>query len=71
LGLFPRAIGGFQYLYIAINKFTKWPEATHVVKINMQFVVKFIKSIVCRFGSRKGSSPITGPSSPAAQDTHL
>jgi hypothetical protein len=33
----------------SINKFTKWPEVTLVVKINKQFVVKFIKSIVCRF----------------------
>jgi transposase InsO family protein len=50
LGLFPRAIRGFQYLYVSIDKFTKWPEATHVVKINKQYAVKFIKSIVYRFG---------------------
>jgi hypothetical protein len=50
LGLFPRAVRGFQYLYVSIDKFTKWPEATHVVKINKQYAVKFIKSIVCRFG---------------------
>jgi hypothetical protein len=50
LGLFPRVIKGFQYLYIAIDKFTKWPEASHVVKINKQSIVKFIKSIVYRFG---------------------
>jgi transposase InsO family protein len=49
LGLFPRAVGGFRYLYVTINKFTKWPEAIHVVKINKQSVVKFIKSIVCKF----------------------
>jgi hypothetical protein len=49
LGLFPSVIGGFQYLYVAIDKFTKWPKATPVVKINKQFTVKFIKSIVCRF----------------------
>jgi hypothetical protein len=50
LGPFPKAIGGFQYLYIAINKFTKWAEATPIVKINKQSSIKFIKSIVCRFG---------------------
>jgi hypothetical protein len=49
LGPFPRAIGGFQYMYIAIDKFTKWPEATPVVKINKQSTIKFIKSFVCRF----------------------
>jgi hypothetical protein len=50
LGPFPRAIGGYRYLYVAIEKFTKWLEVTPVVKINTQYVVKFIKSIVCRFG---------------------
>jgi hypothetical protein len=34
LGPFPWAVGGYRYLYVAIDKFTKWPEATHVVKIN-------------------------------------
>jgi hypothetical protein len=42
LGLFPRAVGGHRYPYVAINKFTKWPEAIPVVK--------FMKSIICRFG---------------------
>jgi hypothetical protein len=50
LGLFPRAIGGYQYLYITIDKLTKWPEATPVVKINKQSTVNFIKSIVYMFG---------------------
>jgi transposase InsO family protein len=50
LGPFPQAVGGYQYLYVTINKFTKWPEEAHVVKINKQSAVKFIKSIVCRFG---------------------
>jgi transposase InsO family protein len=50
LGPFPRVIGGYRYLYITVDKFTKWLEATHVVKINKQSTVKFIKSIICRFG---------------------
>jgi hypothetical protein len=49
LGPFPRAFGGYRYLYITINKFTKWPKTTHVVKINKQSTIKFIKSIICRF----------------------
>jgi transposase InsO family protein len=49
LGPFPWAVGGYRYLYVTIDKFTKWLEATPVVKINKQSVVKFIKSIVCRF----------------------
>jgi hypothetical protein len=48
LGLFPRAIGGFWYMYITIDKFTKWLEATPVLKINKKSAVK---SIVCMFGA--------------------
>jgi hypothetical protein len=47
---FPHAIGGYRFLYVTIDKFTKWPKATLVVKINKQSTVKFIKSIICRFG---------------------
>jgi transposase InsO family protein len=36
---FLRAIGGYRYLYVTIDKFTKWPK-----------VVNFIKTIICRFG---------------------
>jgi transposase InsO family protein len=49
LGPFPRAIGGYRYLFIAIDKFTKWPEATSVVNITQGATVAFLKSIVCRF----------------------
>jgi hypothetical protein len=49
LGPFPWAVRGYRYLYVTIDKFNKWPEATPVVKINKQPTVKFIKSIVCRF----------------------
>jgi transposase InsO family protein len=47
---FPRTVEGYRFLYVDIDKFTKWPEATPVVKINKQSAVKFIKSIICRFG---------------------
>jgi transposase InsO family protein len=50
LGPFPRAIGGYRYLFVAIDKFTKWPEATPVVNITQGAAVAFLKSIVCRFG---------------------
>jgi hypothetical protein len=50
LGPLSRAVGGYRYLYVAIKKFTKWPKATPVIKINKQSTFKFIKSIVCRFG---------------------
>jgi len=50
LGPFPRATGGYRFLYVAIVKFTKWLEVTPVVNITKGTVVAFLKSIVCRFG---------------------
>jgi transposase InsO family protein len=50
LGPFPRAVRGYWYINVAIDKFTKWSKVTPVVKINKQYAVKFIKSIVCMFG---------------------
>jgi hypothetical protein len=50
LGPFPRAVGGYRYLFVAIDKFTKWPEATPMVNITQGAAVAFLKSIVCRFG---------------------
>src|SRR3954465_11029854 len=49
LGPFPRAVGGFEYLYVAIDKFTKWPEVEAVRKVTAQSAVKFFMSIVCCF----------------------
>jgi transposase InsO family protein len=50
LGPFPQAVGVYRYLYITIDKFTKWSKVIHVVKINKQSVVNLIKSIICQFG---------------------
>nr|CAE03902.2 OSJNBb0026I12.10 [Oryza sativa Japonica Group] len=50
LGPFRRAPGGFEYLYVAIDKFTKWPEAYPVVKIDKHSALKFIKGITARYG---------------------
>jgi hypothetical protein len=50
LGPFPRAIGGYSFLFVAIDKFSKWPKATPVVSITQGAAVAFLKSIVCRFG---------------------
>ena len=30
LGPFPRALRGYRYLYVATDKFTKWPEVEPV-----------------------------------------
>ena len=37
-------------MYVAINKFTKWPEVEAVRKVTAQSVVKFFKGLVCHFG---------------------
>ena len=50
LGPFPRAVGGYWFLYVAIDKFTKWPEVTPVANITKKSGVACLKSIVCRFG---------------------
>ena len=50
LGPFPRAPGGYRYLYVAMDKFTKWAEVEAVHTIPAGSAVKFIKGIVSRFG---------------------
>ena len=50
MGSFLRAVGGFEYLYVAIDKFTKWPEVESVRKVTTQSAVKFFKGLVCCFG---------------------
>ena len=50
LGLFPRAPGGYRYLYVAIDKYTKWAEVESVHTIPASSAVKFIKGLVSRFG---------------------
>ena len=50
LGPFPRAPGGYHYLYVAIDKFTKWAEVEAVRTIPASSTIKFIKVLVSRFG---------------------
>ena len=37
-------------MYVAIDKFTKWPEVESVRKVTAQSAVKFFKGLVCHFG---------------------
>ena len=37
-------------MYIAIDKFAKWPEVEAVRKVTAQSTVNFFKGLVCRFG---------------------
>ncbi|KAM0917405.1 hypothetical protein ACQ4PT_009539 [Festuca glaucescens] len=50
LGPFPWAKGGCRYLYVAIDKFTKWAEVEPARTIPARSTVNFIKGLVCRFG---------------------
>nr|AAT44202.1 putative polyprotein [Oryza sativa Japonica Group] len=50
LDILGRAPGGFEYLYVAVDKFTKWPEAYPVIKIDKHSALKFIRGITARFG---------------------
>jgi hypothetical protein len=53
VGILPRAPGGFRYLFIRIDTFTKWIEAIVVVNIMQEAAVKFLQSIIYRFGIPK------------------
>jgi transposase InsO family protein len=46
----PRAPGGFRFLFVGIDTFTKWMEATPVVNITQEAAVKILQSIIDRFG---------------------
>jgi transposase InsO family protein len=50
MGILPRAPGGFRYLFVGIDMFTKWIEAMLVVNITQEATVKFLQSIIHRFG---------------------
>jgi transposase InsO family protein len=47
--ILPRAPGGFRFLFVNIDTFTKWMEVTPVVNITQEVAVKFLKSIIYRF----------------------
>jgi transposase InsO family protein len=42
--------GGYRYLYVAIDKFTKWAEVEQMCTISAMTAVKFIRGLVCCFG---------------------
>ena len=50
MGPFPCAARAFEFLYIAIDKFTKWPVVDLVRKVTTQTAIKLFKGLVCRFG---------------------
>jgi hypothetical protein len=50
VGILPRAPGGFRFLFIVIDTFTKWMDVMPVVNIMQEAAVKFLQSIIYRFG---------------------
>ena len=51
LGPFPRAPGGFEFLFVMIDTFTKWIEAEPVVKTTTETAKRFLtKNVITRFG---------------------
>jgi hypothetical protein len=42
VGILPRALGGFRYLFIGIDTFTKWMEDVPAVNITQEVAVKFL-----------------------------
>jgi hypothetical protein len=50
VNVLPMAPRGFRFLFIAIDTFTKWMEAMPVVNITQEAVIKFMQSIIYRFG---------------------
>jgi hypothetical protein len=49
VGEFKKALGGFDHLLVAINKFTKWIEVRPIVNLKSERVAKFIQDIIHRF----------------------
>ncbi|KAF8725758.1 hypothetical protein HU200_020310 [Digitaria exilis] len=50
IGKLPRAPGGFEYCFVAIDKFTKWIEVFPVVKPTSEKAVQFLQELILRFG---------------------
>jgi hypothetical protein len=49
VGILPRAPGGFRFLFVEIDTFSKWMEVMPVMNITQEVAVKFLKSIIYRF----------------------
>jgi hypothetical protein len=49
MGILPNAPGGFRFLFVTIDTFTKWMEAMPVVNITQEAAIKFMQSMIYRF----------------------
>ena len=50
VGPLKRALGRFEYIYVAIDKFTKWIQYKPLIKFNSTKAVEFMQDIMYRFG---------------------
>jgi hypothetical protein len=50
VGILPRAPAGFSFLFVMIDTFIKWMEAMPVTNSTQETTVKFLQSIIYRFG---------------------
>jgi hypothetical protein len=50
VGPLKKAKGGFEYIFVAIDKFTKWIEYKPLIKYSVAKAVEFIQDIMHRFG---------------------
>jgi hypothetical protein len=49
VGILPRALGGFRYLFVGIDTFTKCMETMPVMNITQEAAIMFLQSIIYRF----------------------
>ena len=50
VGPLERAPGGFEYIYVVVDKFTKWIEFKPLIKFNTTKAVEFMQDIMYRVG---------------------
>ena len=50
IGPFKLALGGFWYVYVTINKFSKWIEYKPLVSATAKKAVELFEDIIHRFG---------------------
>ena len=50
VGPLAKAPGGFEFIFVAIDKFTKWIEYKPLVKFSSAKAIEFLQDIMQRFG---------------------
>jgi hypothetical protein len=50
MGLFRTALGGYRFILVVVDKFTKWIEVRPVAKVTSKEAAKFIGDITHHFG---------------------